>query len=112
MSANRLIKVFVVLALALVVLLSVREVASSAEVINASRAYDRIEALRTARSESILPGDRAYDVIEAQRLASGFANAKQRYEGVEILRVAHLLNSNLSTDNYDAVERLRASRKY
>lgn len=90
MFKNRSFNVVVAIALALVIALTVREAVATSAVVQADRAYDQVELLRSGRSEPSLAADQSYDLIESVRL--------QR-------------NSDLVADrSYDAIENLRAQR--
>jgi hypothetical protein len=111
MFRNRLFNVFVVLALVVVIFFTVRQVTATSSIMKADRTYDQAEQVRVDRSANV-QADRSYDGIEVQRSERTSSSTNQSYEQLESLR-SQRTNSSIAADrSYDAIENIRAARRY
>jgi hypothetical protein len=86
MLTNRLFNTFVILALAALMVFTIREAIASTSIAKADRSYDQAEQARTMRSSVIIQADRSYDAIETQRLGKSLTSVDRSYDQIEDLR--------------------------
>lgn len=109
MFRNRLFYALVGLALATMLLITVREANAITAIVKADRSYDQAEQVRLERSFANTQVDRSYDPIETQRLDPRLAD--HSYDQVEALRSQRVYSSITADRSYDAIESLRVARR-
>jgi hypothetical protein len=110
MFRKRLHNVPVILALAIVMFFTARQVIVTTALVNADRGYDQVEQVRAGRSQRNLQADRSYDAIENQRVETSLTTTDRSYEEVEALRTNR--SAVVADRSYDQIENLRAMRTF
>ncbi len=108
MFTNSISKIFIVLAVLAVALVTISFVNRSAHVFTADRSYDGVEQARAQRSHvsSILAVYDQLEALRAQRSVSPLA-ADSSYDSVEQVRIGRWLNADHSYDEIEALRLLR-----